>query len=375
MRLDFLRLFFNLLTKKTTCQFFKESSDKSIPIVVCISTVKEKTITNLIQDWRKSKFLDHPMQISPNMKGFLPTFSDHVVSNCTRTLSKNLLLCCLFTLTSQISFGQADLSISKRVDQSAAIIGDSVTFTVTVYNQGKTDVNSVTVQDITPAGLSNVTIVAPAGTTYASGVWTIGTILAATDSLVLTMGGNISGDGVIYNRAEIATMSPTDLDSSPGNGALNEDDIASACVSSPVYLPCSGGSLTLTAPSGHSAYQWYDGTNPIASATDSILVVTEAGDYTYSLSINGSNCPASLCCPVSVRRSFCLGNVVWIDTDNNGSKGSGEVGVDNVEAVLYNVGGDGQPGTGDDFLVATDTTSGSGFMVLTTCLLEIITLY
>ena len=57
--------------------------------------------------------------------------------------------------------------------------------------------------------------------------------------------------------------------------------------------------------------------------------------------------------------SVSLGSTVFEDADNNGQQ-NGENGIPNVTVQLFNLGGDGQVGGGDDQLVATDVTDGNG---------------
>ncbi len=55
-----------------------------------------------------------------------------------------------------------------------------------------------------------------------------------------------------------------------------------------------------------------------------------------------------------------IGSLVWLDTDRDGLPDVGEPGLSNVEVVLYDVGPDGLPGTGDDIQVAMTTTALDG---------------
>lgn len=55
-----------------------------------------------------------------------------------------------------------------------------------------------------------------------------------------------------------------------------------------------------------------------------------------------------------------LGNLVWEDYDNDGQKDVDEPGIPNVEAILYQVGPDGEKATADDVIIATDITDEDG---------------
>ena len=72
---------------------------------------------------------------------------------------------------------QADLSLSKTVDNPTPNVGDTITFTVTLTNNGPNNATGVSVSDTLPAGLSFVSA-APTQGTYNSvtGVWNVGTL-------------------------------------------------------------------------------------------------------------------------------------------------------------------------------------------------------
>jgi uncharacterized repeat protein (TIGR01451 family) len=72
---------------------------------------------------------------------------------------------------------QADLSVSKTVSDATPNVGDQITFTVTLSNQGPDAATGVQVTDLLPAGVSFVSA-NPSQGTYdnVSGVWTVGTV-------------------------------------------------------------------------------------------------------------------------------------------------------------------------------------------------------
>mgnify|MGYP006286607713 CR=1 FL=1 len=59
---------------------------------------------------------------------------------------------------------EADLQITKTVDDATPNVGDVVTFTVTVINNGPDDATGVTVEDALPAGYGSVTNISNGGT-------------------------------------------------------------------------------------------------------------------------------------------------------------------------------------------------------------------
>jgi len=200
---------------------------------------------------------------------------------------------------------QSDISVSKTSSSSTAAIEDQVSFTITVNNEGATDLNNVVIADALP---SNTTFVSYSGSgTYnsASGILNITSIPVGT-SQMHTILLEITGDGIIYNQAEVMSMDEVDVDSTPGNGNFNEDDISSACVSVPVGL-CLASSETIEASipiAGLTNIQWFrdTGSGPIAFATGSPVTISDVGTYTFTAD-NSVGCETGNCCPLVIEDS------------------------------------------------------------------------
>lgn len=231
---------------------------------------------------------------------------------------------------------QHDLSVGVRVNIDTANIGASRTFTVTVYNQGRTTVTGVNVSTVFTSGLTSV-VGATATGTYAANNWNIGTISAATDSVMLTLTVTASAESVQTLTAQIAAMVETDGDSSPNNNDLKEDDLKIGCLSVPIYY-CTGSTINLTATAtAGMTYQWYKDAVLIAGQTAQTYTITAVGSYSYTAT-SGSlgSCTANLCCPIIVRYvpspdlattpvSICNGSSTDLTarvTDNNSTTGT-----------------------------------------------------
>jgi len=81
---------------------------------------------------------------------------------------------------------QADLAVEKTVSDETPNVGDPITYTITLTNNGPDTATNVTVHDLLPAGLTLVSADPSQGAYDAStGTWTVGT-LAATASATLT---------------------------------------------------------------------------------------------------------------------------------------------------------------------------------------------
>ena len=75
---------------------------------------------------------------------------------------------------------QADLALAKTVSNPTPNVGDSITFTITLTNNGPDTATNVTVNDLLPAGLTFVSGT-PSEGTYdpTTGIWTVGTVAVA----------------------------------------------------------------------------------------------------------------------------------------------------------------------------------------------------
>ena len=55
-----------------------------------------------------------------------------------------------------------------------------------------------------------------------------------------------------------------------------------------------------------------------------------------------------------------VGNLVFVDFDNDGIFNNNDLGIEQAEVELYDLGIDGVKGTGDDHLMGTETTNNFG---------------
>ncbi len=97
---------------------------------------------------------------------------------------------------------QADIALTKVVQQSQVMYGQNVTFTLIVHNKGPSAATDVFVDDPLPPGLAFVSATPSQGTfVSASGIWVVGTLAnGATATLRLT--ARVAAFGPIVNRAE-----------------------------------------------------------------------------------------------------------------------------------------------------------------------------
>jgi uncharacterized repeat protein (TIGR01451 family) len=110
---------------------------------------------------------------------------------------------------------QADLALAKAVDNATPNVGDTVTFTVTLTNNGPDAATDVTVTDLLPTGLVLVTATPSQGTyNDISGVWTVGTVTTTTPQ-TLTLTARVASPDAATNTATITHADQ--FDQNPGN--------------------------------------------------------------------------------------------------------------------------------------------------------------
>ncbi len=114
--------------------------------------------------------------------------------------------------------------MTKIVDNSTPLVGDNVILTIAVSNNGPSDATGIEITDVLPNGYAYVSDNAGGSYVSGTGIWTVGNILSGnTSTLNITASVNAAGD---YNNiAEVTASDNLDLDSTPGNGDITEDDM------------------------------------------------------------------------------------------------------------------------------------------------------
>jgi uncharacterized repeat protein (TIGR01451 family) len=138
----------------------------------------------------------------------------------------------------------ADLDLSMAAIPTEAAPGGTVVLRLTVANRGPDPSSGFTVAAPLPDGLTYQSHSGRGSYTASSGTWAVGA-LAAGAATTLEIAALVGPALPITAVAEIATASPYDPDSTPGNGAAAEDDRAAVTIT---RLPASADlSLTMTA--------------------------------------------------------------------------------------------------------------------------------
>jgi large repetitive protein len=246
---------------------------------------------------------------------FRPSSSKLRMENVSKGMSNTrvLLLIISFFISLSTAWSQVDLSLSKKIDKSKPVIGETITYSIIVKNTGILPATGVVVKDSLPAGgvsyLGNVLVRGGVSYTASSGLWNVGTV-APGDSAILNITAKVEAQGVYFNVAEVQSMNEEDMDSWPGDGALDQDDIATTCFSVPLdWYP--GDEFTVSVPSGYKGIKWFYNGSPINGSTivggvtiavvnvDSTLTIMGPGSYTF-ISTVGVSCPATGCCAIEI---------------------------------------------------------------------------
>ncbi len=151
---------------------------------------------------------------------------------------------------------QADLAITKIVDNGTPNVGSDVTFTITVTNLGPSSAADVQVHDALPAGYTFVSATPSIGI-YSSvtGIWSgIGT-LSSGGRASMTVTARVAPSGPYLNTA---TASTTTTDTNSSNDSASADvspvDVASLAVTktdnSDTYTPGGTGTYVIVVTNG-----------------------------------------------------------------------------------------------------------------------------
>jgi uncharacterized repeat protein (TIGR01451 family) len=117
---------------------------------------------------------------------------------------------------------QADLALTKTIDNPTPNVGDNVTFTVTLTNHGPSDATGVQVNDLLPTGLTFVSDTTSQGSyDSATGLWNVGTVTNGS-SKTLTLTARVDLPQPLTNTATISHSDPFDPDGSNNSASASE---------------------------------------------------------------------------------------------------------------------------------------------------------
>jgi uncharacterized repeat protein (TIGR01451 family)/gliding motility-associated-like protein len=178
-----------------------------------------------------------------------------------------------------------DLELTKDVDVLEPVAESTVNFTINLSNEGPSTATGVQVVDLLPSGYNFVSATTTVGTyDEVTGLWNVGTVLIGDiETLVVT--ASVKPHGIWLNVAEVTAANELDIDSTPNNGDIYEDDMAEKAT-----IP----KVLLTIPEGFTPDG--DGINDVFEIEHlevlypnfSMEIVNRYGNKVYSYKHNGN---------------------------------------------------------------------------------------
>ncbi len=132
--------------------------------------------------------------------------------------------------TATVFAGTADLRLSKSVTPPNPQVGGTVSYTITLNNDGPDTARNVVVRDALPAGLTLLTGLASQGNyDRSTGLWQAGTVLVGAPQ-TLTLTARVDAPTTSTNIAEVIASGQYDPNSTPNNSVAGENDQSSAVI-------------------------------------------------------------------------------------------------------------------------------------------------
>jgi len=193
----------------------------------------------------------------------------------------------------------ADLSLAKTVSNATPASGNAISYTLSVTNSASSPsaASGVTVRDLLPMGVTFVSATGFGSYDSATGIWTVGSIpVGTTRTLTINVTITAGLGTTIQNDAEISASSITDLDSTPGNSSINEDDDAAVSFTT-TGTRTAGTPPTLFCPNGTTLLDWNaqswtsgspTGTANVANIGAIGFNVTTQGVFSVPLQLNAT---------------------------------------------------------------------------------------
>ncbi len=189
----------------------------------------------------------------------------------------------------------ADLEVNKTVSSLNPVVGQNITYTVTVTNKGPDNTTGVVVKDVLPSQVTHVSNDSGGSYTLANGNWNVGN-LNVGESKTLNITVTVNNTGTFNNTAEVTASDLIDLDSKVNNNNGTEDDQASVSVTASAGINISGtlyqdtnGNDTLTSGEPtlptNITVKLLDSTGTTTIAT---TTTNASGQYTFTGITNGN---------------------------------------------------------------------------------------
>ena len=117
-----------------------------------------------------------------------------------------------------VDFGfrpSVDINLVKLVSDAEPNVGDVITFSIEVTNEGPNDATGIAVEDAVPSGYADIAAVSNGGTVSGSAITWTDIDLAVGTSVVLTFDVTVLApiDGAEFNNiAEVTALDQNDID-------------------------------------------------------------------------------------------------------------------------------------------------------------------
>ncbi|MFA5888968.1 MAG: putative Ig domain-containing protein, partial [Candidatus Paceibacterota bacterium] len=184
----------------------------------------------------------------------------------------------VITITNPVS--GADLSVSKVPSRTTANEGDTITYTITLINNGPNTATGVTVTDILNSKLNLVSYTTSLGNYATStGVWTVGNLNNAsstTMTLVTTVKPGTQGQ-TIPNTATATSAQP---DSNPANNTSTVN-VSVNTITPPCTSNCGGGG-------GGGGGGYTPTSNLVVTKTANKTSVNSGDSLTYTITVSNN---------------------------------------------------------------------------------------
>lgn len=185
----------------------------------------------------------------------------------------------------------ADLELTKTVNTATASEGQTIAYTLSVFNRGPNPSSTSQIRDVLPAGLTYVSSATTNGSyNPATGIWTTSTLAVnSTSTLTINATVNSGTSGTtIQNIAQVFLADNFDPDSTENNNVTTEDDYSAVSVN---IRPNADVSIVKTGPAAVNLGQAVQYTIQVSNAgPTNVTGLTIADIVPAGVTVSGWTC-------------------------------------------------------------------------------------